>query len=195
MISNNFKVYSLVEPNSDVVRYIGCTRRTPEKRLERHLNQPYKSPKNDWIKSLKLQGLRPEMNVIVDGLTEEEAYLMEKEYIKLFKSVGARLTNVTTGGKGTSGFKVSEEYKNRLRSEKKGIPLPRKMIEAAAIAKHNPVNQYSLDGVFIKRWDAIKFAAQAVGAFHNNISHCCQGKIKTCKGFIWKYADQSTNLN
>jgi hypothetical protein len=49
------------------------------------------------------------------------------------------------------------------------------------------VNQYSLDGVFIKTWDNIVSAKKAVGDQSSNIVAVCKGKQKTCKGFIWKY--------
>lgn len=45
--------------------------------------------------------------------------------------------------------------------------------------------QYSLNGEMIKIWDSI---ADAKKKYKNNhISECCNGKIKTAAGFIWKY--------
>lgn len=53
-----------------------------------------------------------------------------------------------------------------------------------------PVNQYTLDGVFIKRWDGITIAQQFYGkAFH--ITACCKGRLKQTGGFKWEYADNN----
>lgn len=48
------------------------------------------------------------------------------------------------------------------------------------------VNQYDLNGVFIKTWDNITEASLFTKA--NNISMACKGIQKSSKGFIWKYA-------
>lgn len=50
------------------------------------------------------------------------------------------------------------------------------------------INQYDLQGNFIKQWNSIK----EIEIFYNcrHISACCKGKRKTAKGFIWRYADK-----
>lgn len=51
------------------------------------------------------------------------------------------------------------------------------------------VEQYSKDGVFIKRWDYAKLAAKTLSIDLSNIIACCRGTNgrKTAGGFIWKY--------
>lgn len=57
------------------------------------------------------------MEIIEDNIPEDCLDFKEVEYIKLFKSIGAKLTNATEGGRGIRGFKQSEESKNkRLKS-------------------------------------------------------------------------------
>lgn len=51
------------------------------------------------------------------------------------------------------------------------------------------VEQYSLDGVFIKVFDSITEAAESVCGFKTNISAVCRNKRKSCYGYIWKYAE------
>lgn len=83
---NNYKIYSLNEPNSDIVRYIGLTKNELKKRYEGHfsrVNNP--SHKASWVKGLRNKGLRPSMILIEDGLTKEQALQKEIQYIKLFK--------------------------------------------------------------------------------------------------------------
>ena len=53
-----------------------------------------------------------------------------------------------------------------------------------------PVNQYTLDNEFIKRFSSIREAARYVNKPKNgdsSIIYACQGKNKTAYGFIWKY--------
>ena len=49
------------------------------------------------------------------------------------------------------------------------------------------VYQYSLDWEFIKDWDSIMDIQRELWIRQNNISACCNGRIKTSSGFIWKY--------
>lgn len=50
------------------------------------------------------------------------------------------------------------------------------------------VLQYSLDGKFIREWESAK-ATEIEGFDHSTISKCCRGKLKTSKGFIWKFKE------
>lgn len=50
-----------------------------------------------------------------------------------------------------------------------------------------PVNQYSLDGKFIRRYDSIKQAKQLNHFYKENISLCCCHKRNQSNGFIWRY--------
>ena len=52
----------------------------------------------------------------------------------------------------------------------------------------SPVNQYDLNGNFVKSWGSIKEAQKQYGLI--NISECCRNKRKTAGGYIWRYADK-----
>ena len=52
------------------------------------------------------------------------------------------------------------------------------------------VSQYTLEGKFIKTWDNSRKAALSLGLRDGNpILLCCKGLGKSCKGYIWKYAE------
>ena len=51
-----------------------------------------------------------------------------------------------------------------------------------------PINQFDLQGNFIKRWDSATDISKKLGLDNSNISQCCRGKYKTTYKFIWKYA-------
>lgn len=54
------------------------------------------------------------------------------------------------------------------------------------------INQYSLDGVFIKTWDSGIDIYNNLGFFSSNIAKCCKSIIRSYKGYVWKYADAET---
>lgn len=52
------------------------------------------------------------------------------------------------------------------------------------------VNQYDLNGIFIRTWNSMIEASKALHIYYSCISDCCRGKQKTAGGFIWKYATE-----
>lgn len=66
--------------------------------------------RNDYWKNTKdKHGFSVE--IVFENLTEDEAFQCEKDTITEFRYFGYPLTNLTDGGDGTSGYKVSEEAK------------------------------------------------------------------------------------
>lgn len=58
------------------------------------------------------------------------------------------------------------------------------------------VNQYDLDGNFIKTWNTAQEAGDALGfgSTIRNIPAVCKGKRNNTCGFIWKYTDQVNTI-
>lgn len=56
--------------------------------------------------------------------------------------------------------------------------------ERAAKSRLKPVYQYDLEGNLVKKWNSLK----EIPYNNGNISMCCNGKIKTAYGFLWRYA-------
>ena len=84
---------------------------------------------------------------------------------------------------------VTEEYVKDF-CNKKLYKKRKKYPKSHTIKQQRAVNQYDMDGNFIKRWDSIKEAAKSLGIkAKSNISMCCSGKHKHCKHFIWRYAE------
>lgn len=55
-------------------------------------------------------------------------------------------------------------------------------------ANSKPILQYSLDGEFIKRWDCISDASRYIGCNPCMLINNASGRIKTAKGYVWKYS-------
>ncbi len=64
-----------------------------------------------------------EVEILYHALQEEEAFILEKDFIRNLKEFGCKLSNITDGGDGASGVKMSEETKLKLSKARTGIPL------------------------------------------------------------------------
>lgn len=56
------------------------------------------------------------------------------------------------------------------------------------IPKYKKVNQYDLQGNFIKRWESSGQAKRETKT--NNVNACCRGLQKQAGGYIWKYEEE-----
>lgn len=85
---------------------------------------------------------------------------------------------------------VLERRSNAQKGKKIPIELAEKLKEINRGNKyHNKaVNQYTLEMEFIKQWESIKTAADALGFNRRNISLVCKNKRPTSNGFKWGYA-------
>lgn len=57
------------------------------------------------------------------------------------------------------------------------------------LGKAKQVNQYDRNGKYIMTYPSTGAAARALNCTPSHIGECCRGKIKTYKGFIWKYVE------
>lgn len=86
-----------------------------------------------------------------------------------------------------TGFKRSEDTKEKLREQKVGSKNP----------NATKILQYNLDGTFLKTWDCVSDIVKFYGyTTHTNVTNCCRrnldktDKFCTAKGYVWKYADE-----
>jgi group I intron endonuclease len=83
------------------------------------------------------------------------------------------------------GKKHTEEMKKKQSERYRGRSLSEETKKAIKLSMSKPVNQFSLDGTFIKRWDSSKEAKLFLGIGH--IDKVCRGERKTAGKFIWKW--------
>ena len=53
-----------------------------------------------------------------------------------------------------------------------------------------PINQYDLQGEYIRSWKSAREIERELGINHGNITQCCKGNnsYKRVGGFVWRYA-------
>lgn len=52
------------------------------------------------------------------------------------------------------------------------------------------INQYDLQGNFIKTWNSFMEIQRELGFSNSSIVCCCKGRVKKSNGYIWKYAEE-----
>lgn len=77
------------------------------------------------------------------------------------------------------GIKPSDETRKKLSKIHKGKIL---------FSIRKPVDQFDLDGNFIKHWDCISDARKFFGVDNSHISAVCKGKRESAYGYKWKYS-------
>ena len=69
-----------------------------------------------------------------------------------------------------------------LRSENKYL------VEELGKWKPRPVEQYTIDGKYVKTFETASKAAKAMYGFPSNIRKALSGELKTAYGYKWRYA-------
>lgn len=67
----------------------------------------------------------------------------------------------------------------RASEKRKGVPIGEKAIE-----------QYTIDGEFVRRYDSALKAAEAINGNNSGICKCANGKYKTACGYVWRWEDE-----
>ena len=79
------------------------------------------------------------------------------------------------------GKHLTEEHKRKISEAKKGNKKPYQ----EKLGKK--IDQYDINGNFIKTWNSISCAEQELNLKGTHISRVCRGKRKTTGGYVFKY--------
>lgn len=139
MVAKEYCNYIHCRPNGEPF-YVG--KATIDKR--HRTNRPFMfSHRNNLHKKIVAKYGKENIQVFVFPCsTEQEALDAEIQHIAQFRSEGLQLANLTDGGEGMSGFKLSEESKAKLSAIRKGrkpTEETRAKLSAARIGKPSPV--------------------------------------------------------
>lgn len=171
MVGNSsYCVYKHTSPSGKI--YIGITKQKPHKRWSR--GNGYRT--NEYFsRAIKKYGWDNfSHEIILDGLTEQEACEIEKELISRYRSTDERYGyNHSTGGDNTfSGAR------HDLREGKS--------------PKARRICQFTKDGKFVREWSASTEIQRVLGFGYSNIIKCCTGISKFSNGYVWIYSEDVT---
>lgn len=204
---NNWSVYIHTTPDGKV--YVGATSKPP--RVRWNYGYGYRcSPFFKVIREVGWNNIKHE--VVATGLSENDAYTLERELIQKYDSTNPEKGhNRATGGRGSWGVEISDETRNRLISSHIGKRnphtkewnkkisesirgmtrphegIPRSKESKSKMTGKKAVLQFSLDGEVIARFDTITEAALAISLSNSTIGKCCNGTRATAGGYLWKF--------
>jgi hypothetical protein len=168
------------------------------------IKRPYIKRKRNqlWLNIVNKYGYY--VSIIETNLSLEEVYLLERKYIKEYgrRDLGTgTLANMTDGGDGSIKCVRTQDQRNKISKSLIGNKnsVGRKVqytkernnkIANSMLDKNGKsINQFSTDGIFIKSFPSLHSAARYINSPYSasNIHKALNGKLKTCKGFIWRY--------
>lgn len=156
----------------------------------------------------------PKPKQLTDYVDKELASKLEGEYLKIYKNNNYITLNIkktgTLGGNPNNSKYDKETCINLAKKYKTITKFSKENVRAYQLIKLNnwedesfshmkknkpsdysvlkrKVVQYSIDGKKIKEYDSMTIASKETNTRREHISHCCNGKRKTCGGFIWKF--------
>ncbi len=169
-------IYSLSDPETGKIRYVGKTLNSLEKRLRDHI---YFSKRNDfyssrWVRSLLRKNLRPVINLI-EICDENNWEDRERHWIREMGKT-CNLTNTLEGG-----ADLSEEHKKKL------CILRQNYFKSV----RKPVCQYDWQGKFVKTWEGHTVAAKELGIDPSSLRRACSNPSSYVGGAYWRYLSET----
>lgn len=170
-----YKIYTLENPITNEIRYVGMTQKSLSERLSSHKSSVKTKTSHvaNWIKSLLNENLIPVIKLLDETNTLEKCKELEIYWISQFKSWGFNLTNLSTGGESSAGKKLSKKQVDGM---------------------SKPVCRYSIEGKFI---DCFSSAAEAdrqtkisKTCIHNAIKY-----LGNAGGYQWRFKTQNYRSN
>jgi hypothetical protein len=180
-------IYALIDPRTEEVRYVGKSvygiqRAYAHKEpgcLRRNLN-PHKC---NWIRQLNSLGLQFKVCILQE--VEDEVLLgdVERNWISKLRTEGVRLLNVTDGGEGTLGRKLSAKSIAKLSKSKSGVPFSEEHVRA--LSKSHGGREF-VDQLG-RGYHSIKGAARQLGLHASEICRVLKGKRRMTGGLVFTY--------
>jgi hypothetical protein len=152
-------IYGLFDPRTNELRYVGKTDQTLKDRLKAHIgrrNLTSKRHSSRWISGIINSGARPEIFEIEKVPPGWDWKECEEFWIEYFKSIGCRLTNISSGGEGASGSKRSPEFIENIRAKMTGRTFDDEWRRKISVAKKGRQTQPQTQETISKRCESIK---------------------------------------
>lgn len=120
-------------------------------------------------------------------LARIKQYTKFGEYIRTYESIieASNDTDIPESAIRSScankgAFLSSEKYRWTYETDE--------LIEISTLHTRNKeINQYDLNGIFIKTWESAKEIENICGYNHSKIASCCRGRQRIAYDYIWRY--------
>lgn len=126
----DFCVYEHWRPDKGTCFYVGKGKLKRAKSFE-HRNDRH----GKIILKLKRAGLKPELRIVISGLSDRSALAAEVEQIKLRRAEGCDLANYTNGGDGPSGYRFTPAQRAKISASATGRVLSPETIAKMVAAR------------------------------------------------------------
>lgn len=205
-----YSVYILTV--KDGRKYIGATSMKPKARWNhgngyRHSPELWEVICRDGWESIDAQ-------VVMSGLTEEEASILEQELIDRYHTVEPECGfNIEYGGVNSHkiisdfsrakmsakqtgvlnnnyGKHFSEAHKRKIAESNRGQKRSEETCQRIGKAKEKAVSQYSMSGCFLATYESGRTAEKITGIPAYAISKACRGVHSQAGGYLWKFTNQ-----
>lgn len=116
-------------------------------------------------------------------------FTKDKKLVAEYKSIAEAARSV-----GISSSLIQQEVNKGIKALSGGFYWSydkkiEKTIKYKNLGKAKPVNQYTKDGKFLMTYPSTGIAAKALNCNNSHIGECCRGKIKSYKGFVFRYVE------
>jgi len=166
------KIYSLSDPFTLEVRYIGFTRSTISTRYSQHKHEAIKKKKlshlYNWFRVCIDKGKLPLVEVKEDNIPIEKWQEREQHWIDQYG-------NLTNQKKGGCGVHLNTNKKGRLRS-----------IEAKRIE----IIQLDLNGNYLKSWSSMRNVERHFSGKNTGLLAKASKTMGTAYGYLWVRGDE-----
>ena len=181
--------------SEETKRKIGLKSKGRQTMLGRHITKEHiEKLKNGRIKKYKETGNYGFSN---HKHTDEFKINMSKRMKgrEVKEDTKKKISELKKGNKNCVGRYMSSETRKKIGDANKGriwSEEQKKHLSEASTIKRK-VNQYDLNGNFIKQYESLKQAQKETGILSQNIGEVCRGQQKYAKGYLWRYANDNSN--
>lgn len=117
-------IYGLIDPRTNCLRYVGQSKRL-RKRFWRHCHPlpDDRSHRGCWLRGLQKAGLEPQLIVLEETASPDEAAVFEAFWIASLRAAGVDLVNTTDGECAPSrrGYSLTAEHRAKIAAAHVGI--------------------------------------------------------------------------
>jgi hypothetical protein len=102
-------IYVLLDPRTEMPRYVGQTVCSLSKRVAEHMSEPSDdSPRSKWIRELRREGLSATIVAIAEADSQEQLDELEGWHIRVGREIGLPLLNRKRGPKSEPDEAISD---------------------------------------------------------------------------------------